>query len=162
MNEFHVTVSWTGNLGTGTSGVRDFSRDHDISFPDVPTLAPLLGSAAPQFRGDPERYNPEQLLIASAAQCHMMTYFWLAARAGLRVVEYRDEATGTLTVHPDGSGEISRIVLKPEIVISPEGEAGADTELALELHSEVAQYCFIARSLNFAIEHEPTVKVAAV
>lgn len=161
MQNFQVTITWTGNLGTGTSGVRDFSRDHDVDFPGAPALATLPGSAAPEFRGDPERYNPEQLLVASAAQCHMLTYFWLAARAGLRVTEYRDKAIGTLTVHPDGSGEISRILLKPQIVISPEGEAGADTELAVQLHSEVAQYCFIARSLNVAIEHEPSVKVAA-
>ena len=61
-HQYEVEVSWTGNLGSGTSSYRAYSRDHDIAFPGKPVLH---GSSDPSFRGDPQRYNPEELLVAS-------------------------------------------------------------------------------------------------
>ena len=139
-------------MGTGTSGARDFSRNHEIAFPGLPVLA---GSAAPEFRGDAGRYNPEQLLVASVAQCHMMTYFYLAVKHGIVVTEYRDNAVGYLRLNPDDSGEIYRVLLRPEVTIS----ADSDPDLARSLHAEVHKYCFIARSVNCEIVHEVTQRV---
>ncbi|PZF84308.1 OsmC family protein, partial [Micromonospora endophytica] len=68
---YQTTVTWTGNLGTGTSGYRDYRRDHDITTDGRPTIP---GSSDPTFRGDPTRWNPEQLLLAALAQCHLLAY----------------------------------------------------------------------------------------
>ena len=148
-HEFPVSIEWQGNTGTGTSGARDFSRNHEIGFPNLP---PLPGSAAAEFRGEARHYNPEQLFVAAIAQCHMMTYFYLAVKRGIVVTDYRDNAIGFLRLNPDDSGEIYRVLLRPEVVISAE----SDPEIALGLHAEVHKYCFIARSVNCEIVHEVT------
>ena len=49
----------------------------------------IAGSADPAFRGDRTRYNPEDLLVASLAACHMLWYLHLAADAGVVVVAGR-------------------------------------------------------------------------
>ena len=76
-HRYATTVTWTGNTGPGTSGYRDYQRTHEISADGKPTI---LGSADPAFRGDPARWNPEELLVASLSQCHMLTFLSLCAR----------------------------------------------------------------------------------
>lgn len=61
---YAVTVTWTGNLGDGTSHYRAYRRHHTVTTAGRPDL---LGSADPTFHGDHERWNPEQLLLAALA-----------------------------------------------------------------------------------------------
>lgn len=154
-HRYALTVRWTGNRGDGTSSYRSYSRDHDVLIPGLP---PLKGSADPTFHGDRERYNPEQLLLAALAQCHMLSYLHVAVKHGVVVTDYRDEATGMMRLNRDGSGQFERVVLNPRVTVADSGQA----DLAASLHHEANQVCFIARSVNFPVEHRPvTVTVAA-
>jgi len=63
-HKYAVTVQWTGNTGTGTSGYRDYARAHEIWAEGKPTIA---ASSNPAFRGDRTRWNPEELLLASGS-----------------------------------------------------------------------------------------------
>ena len=148
-HHYELGLRWTGNLGTGTTGFRAFTRDHDVSADGVPTL---LGSADPAFRGDPSRWNPEQLLVASLAQCHLLTYLWLAVQEGIVVVAYEDAPTATMLAEPDGSGRFAEVTLRPSVTIAAAGDVGR----AQALHDRVGDYCFIARSINFPLHHDPT------
>ena len=148
-HEYSVCVEWTGNLGTGTSGYRAYSRDHDVR--GTTTGPPVIhGSADPAFRGDAHRWNPEQLLLASLSQCHMLWYLHLAADAGVTVTAYSDTPTGIMVEHPGGTGEFTSATLRPTVTIAP----GSDPERAAALHDRAAEYCFIARSVNFPVHHE--------
>lgn len=147
---YEVTVTWTGNTGTGTSSYAGYSRDHEVS---VPGAATIPASSDPAFRGDPTRVNPEQLLVASLSQCHMLWYLHLAAQAGIVVTAYQDAATGTIRTEPDGSGRFEQVTLRPRVVLA----AGNDQALAMDLHERVGGYCFIARSMNFPVRHRPSV-----
>lgn len=149
-HSYEVTVSWTGNRGTGTSGYRDYGRDHEVIAAGLPTL---LGSADPTFHGDRDRWNPEQLLLTALAQCHMLSYLHVAVLNGITVLSYRDKATGTMVLNRDGSGQFTGATLKPQLVITDPGQL----ELATKLHHDASQNCFIARSVNFPVLHEPTV-----
>ena len=62
---------------------------------DPPAIA---GSADPAFRGDPTRWNPEQLLVAAVSQCHMLWFLHLAVEAGVVVTAYQDRAHGVMAV----------------------------------------------------------------
>ncbi|MGN6440774.1 MAG: OsmC family protein [Arthrobacter sp.] len=152
-HRYALTVHWTGNLGTGTSSYRGYSRDHDVAIPGLPVLK---GSADPTFHGDRERYNPEQLLLAALAQCHMLSYLHVAVKHGVVVTDYRDEATGLMRLNQDGSGQFERVTLHPHVTVADAAKA----DLAASLHHEANQVCFIARSVNFPVEHQP-VTVAA-
>src|ERR1700676_4286406 len=101
-HRYAVTVKWTGNTGAGTSGYRSYERRHDIS---AGTQKPLIpGSSDPAFRGDPARWNPEELLVASVSACHKLWYLHLCAEAGIVVVAYSAHAEGFMEETTDGSG----------------------------------------------------------
>src|SRR3712207_1903499 len=147
-HRYALAVQWTGNLGTGTSSYRGYSRDHDVVIPGLPVLK---GSADSTFHGDKERYNPEQLLLAALAQCHMLSYLHVAVKHGVVVTDYRDEASGLLRLNRDGSGQFEKVTLRPRVTVADAGQA----ELAGRLHHEANRVCFIARSVNFPVDHEP-------
>ena len=147
-HHYRITTTWTGNLGTGTSDYHAYSRDHEIKI--VGKKAPLAGSSDAAFRGDPARYTPEELLVASLSACHMLWFLHLCADAGIVVTEYEDAASGEMSEHADGSGEFTRVILRPRAVITDPGRI-AD---AMALHARANQLCFIARSVKFPVQHE--------
>jgi organic hydroperoxide reductase OsmC/OhrA len=152
-HSYAVQVNWTGNLGPGTSGYRAYSRNHEISADGKPILP---GSSDPNFRGDPSRYNPEDLLVSSLSACHLLWYLHLCAEAGIVVLEYSDQASGTMVETPDGGGHFDEVVLKPTVLIG----AGGDAALAERLHERAHHLCFIANSVNFPVHCRPTVQVS--
>jgi organic hydroperoxide reductase OsmC/OhrA len=156
LNEHHysLTVRWTGNLGEGTASYRGYSRDHDVEISGLPTLK---GSADPTFHGDRTRYNPEQLLLAALSQCHMLSFLHVAVKHGVVVTGYEDNAEGLMKLNRDGSGQFESVTLKPNVTIADPAHAG----LVPQLHHEANQVCFIARSVNFPILHEPITTAAA-
>jgi organic hydroperoxide reductase OsmC/OhrA len=112
-------------------------------------------SAAKAFKGDPELYNPEDLLLSSLVSCHMMSYLYVCAQNGIEVLEYSDHAEATLEVAADGSGRFVEVLLKPTVKISNSDKI----ELALELHKKANQLCFIANSCNFPVLHEASCEI---
>ena len=151
-HRYQLTITWTGNRGTGTSGYRAYGRDHEISAEGKSVK--LDGSSDPAFQGDPSRYNPEELLVASLSACHMLWFLHLCSDAGIIVTSYRDDATGVMAQHPDGAGEFTKVTLHPRVAISDASRA-ADTAA---LHAKAHHLCYIARSVNFPVEHEPTIE----
>lgn len=151
-HSYAVQVRWTGNLGQGTAGYRAYSRDHEISVPGKPTI---LGSSDPVFRGDGTRHNPEDLLVSALSACHMLVYLHLCADSGITVVEYTDQAVGTMVETPDGGGHFQEVVLRPVVSITADGDA----TLAERLHERAHDLCFIGRSVNFPVRCEPKIQV---
>ncbi|MEM9928376.1 MAG: OsmC family protein [Bacteroidota bacterium] len=146
-HHYHIQTEWTGNLGSGTLDYRAYKRDHLISAPGK--NAPIEGSSDPGFRGDKHRYNPEELFVSSLSTCHMLWYLHLASANGITVLEYVDQAEGTMVESPDGAGHFSSVTLNPAITI-----AQADKiELARSLHHEAGAKCFIANSVNFKLSY---------
>ncbi|MEU6850341.1 OsmC family protein [Actinacidiphila alni] len=146
---YETRVVWTGNRGTGTASYRDYARTHDVTADGPP---PLAGSADHAFRGDRDRWNPEQLLLAALSQCHMLSYLHVCAVNGVVVTGYTDRATGTMEETADGAGHFTEVTLHPAVeVASPTMTAAANA-----LHEQAQRLCFIANSVNFPVHHEPT------
>jgi organic hydroperoxide reductase OsmC/OhrA len=149
-HNYKTSLKWIGNLGSGTSGYRDYSRNHVITSVNKQAIE---ASSDPAFRGDVTRYNPEELLVASLSSCHMLWYLHLCADAGIIVTEYIDEAEGTM-IEDDNGGHFTEVVLKPTVSISD----ATKSHLAQELHHKAHQLCFISNSLNFEVKIESEVK----
>ncbi|MGJ8517490.1 OsmC family protein [Carnimonas bestiolae] len=147
-HEYHSAVTWTGNLGTGTSGYRDFARSWDIAVPGKPVVHcsndPLLG-------GDPAKMNPEDLLLSSLSACHMLWYLHYASEEGIVVKAYHDTPVGMGEVGRKGAGRFLKAILKPAITVAP----GTDIAAATAIHHRIDEVCFIARSVNFPVTCEP-------
>lgn len=151
-HHYELAVTWTGNTGTGTSGFRDFERSHEISADGKPTI-PGSADTGPAFRGTPDRWNPEELLVAALSQCHMLWYLYLCSRDGVVVTAYADRPHGTMVQAADGSGQFKEVVLRPDVVIASPDHA----RLAATLHEHAHKMCFIANSVNFEVRNEPTI-----
>src|SRR3984957_4093325 len=93
-HQYRVVNRWSGNLGTGTSAYRAYSRNHDLNAEGKSD--PIRGSSDPLFRGDRARYNPEELLVGALSACHMLWVLHLCADAGITIVDYQDEASGEM------------------------------------------------------------------
>ena len=153
-HRYAMTIRWTGDVGSGTSDYGGYRRDHEIHRDDKPII---LGSSDPAFRGDAARWNPEELLVAALSQCHMLWYLHLCAVGGVVVTDYTDTPVGTMTMDATGGGgEFTDVVLRPAVTVA----SPSMVDKAQALHDEIDSICFIARSVNFPVRHEPTVRVA--
>ena len=150
---YAVSVEWTGNTGSGTSSYKSYERSCVVRADGHPDLA---GSSDPHFRGDAERWNPEELLVAALAQCHLLAFLHAAAVAGVVVVDYADAATGTMVASGNG-GHMTSVVLHPVVTVASESMV----ERVPALHDTAHRDCFIANSVNFPVTHEPTTRAGA-
>ncbi|WP_413651357.1 OsmC family protein [Pantoea sp. B65] len=147
---YHVDVIWSGNTGSGTRSYKEYSRDHLLRAAGKQDIA---GSSDPAFRGDPSRWNPEDLLVGSLSACHKLWYLGLCAASGVNVLAYEDHAEGIMEEEAGGAGQFIQVTLNPAITIS----ADSDPDVAIALHHKAHEMCFIARSVNFPVEHNPTI-----
>ena len=150
-NHHYVTsLRWTGNRGTGTSGYREYDRSYDLAADGKPTLA---GSSDPTFRGDAAKWNPEEMLLSALSSCHMLSYLHLCADAGISVLEYTDDASGTMVLDPNGAGHFTGVTLRPRVMVTD----ASDSNIAATLHQVARDKCFIANSVNFPVRCEAVV-----
>ena len=152
---FKVELNWTSNKKQEDSTKRIYSKSHQIKIEGKPVLNV---SAAKAFKGDPELYNPEDLLLSSLVSCHMMSYLYVCSQNGIEVLEYSDNAEATLEVFEDGSGRFVAVRLYPKVKISNPDKI----ELAIELHIKANQLCFIANSCNFPVLHEASCEISTI
>ncbi|MGG6177161.1 OsmC family protein [Pantoea allii] len=145
-HHYHINIRWTGNRGSGTDSYSSYDRNSELAADGKATIAL---SADPEFRGDATRWNPEELLLASASACHKLWYLHLCADAGIIVEAYEDMAEGTLV---EGErGHFTQITLRPMVTL----RHPADAVRAEALHHDAHAACFIANSLNFPVHFVP-------
>ena len=152
-HQYNLALAWTGNSGNGTRGYTTYERSYTISAANKEAIS---GSSDPSFRGDKTKYNPEELLVASAASCHMLWYLHLCAEAGVIVTNYTDSAVGIMHETEKGSGYFTEITHYPKVTVKD----ASMVEKANLLHSKANEYCFIANSVKFPIHHKPECAVA--
>jgi organic hydroperoxide reductase OsmC/OhrA len=154
VHQYAVRIDWCGNTGQGTASYSSYARDFSI---EAPRKAAIDGSADAAFRGDPNRWNPEELLVASVSACHQLWYLHLCADAGIRVIAYRDAAEGAMRVQAGGAGCFTGVILRPVIELAAE----SDAKLAATLHERAHELCFIANSVTFPIRVEAEIHVSS-
>lgn len=143
---FQCRLDWSGAAKGATGDPMTFSRDLDVM---LGTIA-LPMSAAPGFRGDAARANPEQLFVAALSACQALTYLYLAAKQGVAVTAYTDDAEGRLGL-VEGRMRVSRVVLRPRITVADPASEPKARELVEQAHRE----CFIANSTTTPVHLEP-------
>jgi organic hydroperoxide reductase OsmC/OhrA len=151
-----VSIQWTGDRGVGTQDYRSYGRDHVVSAEGKHNIS---GSSDRVFRGDADRWNPEEMLLGALSQCHLLSYLHVAASNGIVVVGYTDDATGVMEQTRDGGGHFVSATLRPVVTIASTDPA--DVEKAQALHRIASTKCFIAASVNFPVGHEPSTQLAA-
>jgi organic hydroperoxide reductase OsmC/OhrA len=148
MSEHKAIIRWTFAGGDFLKG--RYSREHTWTF-DGGVIVPASSSpaAVPKPFSNEANVDPEEAFVASLASCHMLTYLFLASKAGFEIASYEDQAIGTMTKNERGVAWVSRVVLQPRI--SYQGEkrpSGADED---RLHHSAHEQCFIANSVKTEI-----------
>ncbi|WEG09923.1 OsmC family protein [Microbacterium horticulturae] len=147
-HHYRVQAEWTGDRGTGTSGYRDYDRLVTLRSEGKPDLP---ASADKPFRGDPSRWNPEDLLLAALSECHMLSYFHACVGVGVVVTGYTDDAVGLMTEDGKGGGAFTEVVLRPRVTVA----AASMIDAATTAHDQAHEWCFIANSVNFPVRVDP-------
>lgn len=150
-HHFACRIRWAGGADGGTRDYASYTRDYEVM---IEGKAPLAASSDRAFRGDGSKPNPEDMLVAALAGCHMLTYLAECARAGIEVVAYEDQASGRMTVE-EGRMRFTEVTLAPRVRI-----ASGDLEKAQDLHVTAHDHCFIANSVNFPVLAMPIVEAA--
>jgi len=154
IHHYAIKTEWTGNQGQGTNGYKSYQRSYTLSAEGKETE--ILGSSDPSFLGEAEKYNPEDLFLASLSACHLLWYLHLCAVNQVVVLSYEDKAAGVMVENKDGSGQFTEVSLFPTVRVKTVNMV----EKAMELHHQANKMCFIANSCNFPIHHFPTIEVA--
>ena len=148
---YQLTAIWEGNTGQGTKHIRSYERTHSILINGKENLKLTTDNKAV---GNPNLHNPEDLLVAAVASCHLMSYLYVCALEGVVVEEYMDKVEGYMIEKTTGGGCFDKIILRPTVVV-----ANSEMEkLAYSLHHKAHEICFIANSLNFPVICEPIIK----
>ena len=147
LHHYNSKICWTGNNGQGTHHYNSYKRNLVFSVHNKPGIEI---SADPAFLGDAEKYNPEELFLAALSSCHMLWYLHLCASNGIVVIQYEDDATGTMEEDEKG-GRFTEVILHPRVTITDSNQTAA----ANALHEQANAFCFIANSCNFPVKHQP-------
>ncbi len=144
MSRHTAVVTWS--LGEGDFRRGRYSRAHQWKFDGGATVSASPSPAVvPVPWSEPAHVDPEEAFVASIASCHMLTFLWVASKAGFEVLRYEEEAVGTMTKNERGVPWVSAVVLAPRI------EWGATTptpEQLADLHHRAHDECFIANSVK--------------
>lgn len=151
-HNYQAKTEWTGNLGEGTSGYNNYDRSHILKVEGKPEIE---ASSDPSFRGDPTKYNPEELFLSSLSSCHMLWFLHLCSVEGVIVLEYIDEADGVMIEEKDGKGKFTEVTLNPIVTVNEERM----TSKLDSIHQKANQMCFIANSCNFPVKHNSIYRV---
>lgn len=148
MNEpFQVEVNWLPQ--NKPFNYNEYSREFTVAWHGKPTLT---GTAAPEFKGNVDNYNPEEFLVMAISSCHMLSFLALAANAKVEILSYQDHADGFL--HKEGSiMKFKEVTLRPVVKLASED----DRSKIKALHDKAHHICFIANSVNFPVRVEASV-----
>ena len=151
MSDHRATIRWQFAGGDFLKG--RYSREHTWTFDGGATVpASPSPSIVPKPFSNPESVDPEEAFVASISSCHLLTFLYLASKAGFEIQSYEDEAVGTMSKNENGVPWVSAVVLKPRIVyVGEKRPSSADED---RLHHDAHEQCFIANSVKTDIKVE--------
>ena len=146
---YRSQLTWSGSTADGYD---HYERAHEVAVP--PAAGTLRLSSDPAFVGDAALANPEQLLVAAASSCQLLSFLAIAARSRIDVRSYSDDAEAEMPSDARPM-RITRVVLRPRIVVA----AGTDVDRVRRLVDRAHEHCFIANSLSARMDVEPVVEL---
>ena len=157
MAEHKAAIRWT-SPGDGEAFLEGrFSRSHTWAFDGGLTVpASAAPSVIPAHFSNPAGVDPEEAYVAAIASCHMMSFLYVAMRAGVVVERYEDDAVGVMRKNERGAVWVGAVTLRPRIAFG--GSARPTPAEVEQLHRRAHEQCFIANSVKTEILIEPATR----
>ena len=141
---FQVDGQWNGGrLGDGKVTTEGFS----------------VAVSVPKDMGGPGvGANPEELLVASAANCYMITLAAVLEKREVKIDSFDMKSEATV-VREGGKLKFERIVHKPHLILSQGGDE--QIKFVEECTHRAEKACFISQTLKGSVEVsvEPIVEI---
>ena len=115
----------------------------------------IIVGSPPEFKGEPDIWAPEELLVGSLNTCMMLTFLTLAQAQGLIPIGYESEAEGLLE-KVEGKYQVTEVPVRPRVTLKSE----AELEPAGKTMQSVEAHCFIANSIHAKVTLTPEFVVA--
>ena len=147
MHEYRATTIWKRTSADFTYDT--YNRAHEVRFGGGEVVP---WSAAPEFKGEADKVNPEEAFVASVSTCHMLTFLAVATRKRFTVDSYVDEASGRMEKNEKGKFWVSHVTLRPKVAFS--GDRQPSSQEISELHHAAHENCFVANSVKSAVTVE--------
>ena len=149
-----ITAVITWQRGSALFTDNRYSRRHTWEF-DGGVTVPASSSphVVPVPMSDASAVDPEEALVAALSSCHMLSFLYVAAKRGLIVEDYRDDAVGKMGKNSEGRIAVTSVTLRP--VIKWMGQTQPDNTVVEELHHAAHEQCFIANSVKTDVRIEP-------
>jgi organic hydroperoxide reductase OsmC/OhrA len=152
MSEHRATIRWQCTGPDFSKG--KYSREHTWIFDGGLVVA---ASASPSVvsipYSNPTNIDPEEAFVAAISSCHMLTFLYLAYRAGYDVDAYEDEAFGVMTKNEKGVLWMSEVTLQPRITYS--GDTLPTPIEEQHLHHDAHDQCYISNSIKTIVNINP-------
>ena len=152
MQEYYASLEWL--RGDQDFRSNRFLRRHTVRFDGG---FEMPASSSPHVRpapwSDPSAVDPEEMLVAALASCHMLWFLTLAAKRRWSIDRYADAAIGVMEPNAQGKLVMARVTLRPDVAFS--GEPRPTAEQVLALHHEAHAECFIANSVKTEVMIDP-------
>jgi organic hydroperoxide reductase OsmC/OhrA len=157
MAEHKAMIRWASSEDGEAFLKGRFSRAHTWTFDGGLTVpASAAPSVIPAPFSDPAGVDPEEAYVAAIASCHMMSFLYVAMRAGFVVERYEDDAVGAMRKNERGVIWVGAVTLRPRIDF---GAGTRPTPAEVEqLHHRAHEQCFIANSVKTEITVEPVTR----
>ncbi|THT98735.1 OsmC family peroxiredoxin [Lampropedia puyangensis] len=148
---YYADIHWSLNGGDFAKG--RYSRAHTWQF-DGGQIIPASPSPhiVPAPWSDAQAVDPEEAFVAALSSCHMLTFLWLASKAGFIAQAYHDRAEGEMACNPNGQQWVSRVTLYPAVQWTGQAPDAATLEA---LHHQAHEECFIAQSVKTEVLCQP-------
>lgn len=145
MATYTANLTWMRGDDVFSDG--KYSRAHEIAFDGGVTMA---ASSSPHVVKLPlsreDAVDPEEMLVAALASCHMLFFLDFARRAGFVIDAYNDKAEGVMGKDERGRIAVTQVRLNPVVIWS--GDKEPAPEEVRELHHKAHEACFIANSFR--------------
>ncbi len=160
MASYRATIEWSLDAGAGPEDFLKgrYSRAHTVAFAEHVVPATASAHVVGNRWAAPGAVDPEEMLVASLSNCHMLTFLHVARLKGFVVTRYRDEAVGVMEKNAEGRMAVTRVTLRPDITY--DGPRPTEDE-AQALHHEAHEECFIANSVKTEVMVEEVEPAAA-
>jgi organic hydroperoxide reductase OsmC/OhrA len=150
MHRYTATTTWARD-GAPFTDLR-YSRAHRWKFDGG---VDLLGSASPLHVrvpfSDPAGVDPEEAFVASISSCHLLSFLYVAAKRGVVVESYVDDAEGVMSENAEGRLAVTRVVLRPRVTYATPPDASEEAAMHHQAHDD----CYIANSVRTEVLVEP-------
>ncbi len=112
----------------------------------------IIVGSPPEFKGKPDNWAPEELLVGSVNTCILLTFLTLIQGRGLIPEGYESQAEGLLE-NVDGKFIMTEVTVRPRITVKNE----ADIKPTREAIESAESRCFMSNSVKAKVTVIPEV-----